>query len=105
MSSLPVDERDPDLVQPNRVSCVKELESLTRHPDKLVQLLAKHIVNGAPSNVKLPRNLARKRPVEAYRESRYGFLKNSKQNEKNEKPEKLEKTEVKNECITEEMTT
>ena len=75
-SSLPVDKLDPDLVQPNRVCCVKELKQLTEHSNKLVQVMAKHIVAGAPSNVKLPRNMSRKRPIEIYRESRYGVLKN-----------------------------
>lgn len=73
MASLPVDKLDPDLVMPNRVSCVKELEALTVHPNYLVVLLAKHIQAGAPSNVNLPKNCTRKRPSEVYKELRFGF--------------------------------
>ena len=75
MSGLPVDSKDPDLVIANRVCCTGELSTLINHPDKLVQILAKHIEAGAPSNVKLPRNMARKKPVEIYRECRYGMKK------------------------------
>ena len=77
-SSLPVDKLDPDLVVANRVACTKELEEVKKHPNKLVEILVKHIEAGAPSNVALPRNMARKPPTVIYRETKYGQFKDRK---------------------------
>ena len=60
------------------MACTKELEEVKKHPNKLVEILVKHIEAGAPSNVALPRNMARKPPTVIYRETKYGQFKDRK---------------------------
>lgn len=72
LSSLPLDETDPDLVLANRVAVTKELKVLAESKNRYIQALARHLIDGAPSKGQvLPKNMGRKKPSDLYRELRY----------------------------------
>ena len=72
LSSLPVDETDPDLVLANRVAITKELKVLSQSKNRYIKALSCHLIDGAPSKGQvLPKNMGRKRPSDLYRELRY----------------------------------